>query len=299
MKRDQFDLDDIDFSPWKTSSSFPESSELSLDSPSFQSFPDLVPNSPLLISLNDPSIDSIAVDPFDIESPNTHHRTTSSPLRINSSLPLLVSSKLQPMPAFKAKHKQQKSLQPLTTIFSSSEECDQSTREFKTVCEDPALIFNPSTLGFIPSKVWPDKTMTFGELVCEFFQRKNNAHSRFAHKLYNALKISTADSFFAEFVGVEWITDRVLKVNKVVFGRLLGIKTIDGSLFHQQGNFPSHGFVELNQQTALEYVTPDQLIGVDYDIVRLLVHQEGIFVKNCTEESILQCKWISTRKRLQ
>lgn len=42
-----------------------------------------------------------------------------------------------------------------------------------------------------------------------------------------------------------WVKDTVFKVDKCVFGRLLGIKSYDGGLFHSQGNFPSHGFREL------------------------------------------------------
>jgi hypothetical protein len=152
-------------------------------------------------------------------------------------------------------------------------------------------------LGFIPGRFWQNQDLTFGHLVQDFFQRKNNANSRFSHKLYNALKITLEDPFYIEFIGVEWVTDRVLKIDKHVFARLLGIKIIDGSLFHQQGNFPSHGFVELAEKNALQWVTPEILAGVDFDNVRLLVHQEGIVTRNCTEEDIDKCKWISARKR--
>ena len=88
-----------------------------------------------------------------------------------------------------------------------------------------------------------------------------------------------------------------MKIDKRIFARLLGIKTIDGSLFHQQGNFPSHGFVELNEKEAAAEVSPEHLEGVDYETVRLLVHNPGIFTRDCTEEDIERCKWISTRKR--
>jgi hypothetical protein len=134
-------------------------------------------------------------------------------------------------------------------------------------------------------------------LVKDFFQRKNHANSRFSHKLYNALKITLDDPFYVEFIGIEWVTDVVLKIDKRIFARLLAIKTVDGSLFHQQGNFPSHGFVELSEQTGLEYVPKEVLDGVDFDNVRLLVHQEGVFRRNCTEADIERCKWISARKR--
>lgn len=186
------------------------------------------------------------------------------------------------------------SSQPLPIVPTITTSADE---EFNTVCRDPEIKFNPHKLGFIPTKFWPDKEFTFGELVTDFFQRKNNANSRFYHKLYNALKISEDDPFYSEYLGIEWVNNNVLKVDKKKFARLLNIKTIDGSLFHQQGNFPSHGFIELGTNDALKYVTEEDLDKVDYENVRLLVHQAGVFVRGCTEDAIEGCKWVSSRKR--
>lgn len=169
---------------------------------------------------------------------------------------------------------------------------------FEAAMADPGIKFNPKKLGFIPSKFWADQEFSFGYLVQNFFQKKNNANSRFSHKLFNALKIAEADRLYAELLGVEWITDKVLRVEKNRFARLLGIRTIDGSFFHQQGNFPSHGFVELDPNTAPNWVTnPKDLEGVDYDNVRLLYHSQSIFVRGCNESVLEACKWISSRKR--
>jgi hypothetical protein len=135
-------------------------------------------------------------------------------------------------------------------------------------------------------------------MVTNFFQKKNSASSRFSHKLYNALKMATEDSFYVDFLGVEWVTDSILKVDKRLFGRLLGIQRIDGSLFHQQGNFPSHGFIELSEKDARQYLTDADLEGVDYDNVRLLTHQPGAFRRGSTENDMIHCKWTSYRKRI-
>jgi hypothetical protein len=170
--------------------------------------------------------------------------------------------------------------------------------EFTQICADRAIKFNPHRLGFIPTTFWPDQDCTFGELVAHFFQKKNNSNSRFSHKLFNALKIAEEDPFYVTFLGVEWVTEFILKVDKKVFARLLGIKTIDGSLFHQQGNFPSHGFIELSERAAHESLAEADFDGVDYENVRLLTHQPGIFIPGCTEEAIERCKWISSRKRV-
>jgi hypothetical protein len=175
----------------------------------------------------------------------------------------------------------------------------QSDAEFAHLCADPSITFNPVKLGFIPGQFWQDQHVPFGQLVQDFFQRKNNANSRFSHKLFNALRITLEDQFYVDFIGIEWVTDKVLRIDKRVFARLLGIKIVDGSLFHQQGNFPSHGFVELSEKNALEWVSAETVAGVDFDNVRLLIHQEGIVTKNCTEADIDRCKWKSARKRSQ
>jgi hypothetical protein len=88
-----------------------------------------------------------------------------------------------------------------------------------------------------------------------------------------------------------------LRIDKRAFARLLAIKTVDGSLFHQQGNFPSHGFCELSEKTGLKFVPREVLEGVDFDNVRLLVHQDRVFKRGCTEADIERCKWMSVRKR--
>jgi len=229
---------------------------------------------------------------FDYIPPISHRRTCSSNLYVSkTTLP-------QPIPNVQFpnmnQHQHRSSAQPLPVVQALTDE----DNEFKAVCQDRAITFNPQKLGFIPTKFWPDQDYTFGDLVTEFFQRKSHSNSRFSHKLYNALKISNSDPFYSMYLGVEWVTDRVLKVDKKAFARLLGVKTIDGSLFHQQGNFPSHGFVELKStELSLYNIPPEALEGVDYDNVRLLVHTAGVFVKNCTEDSIERCRWISTRHR--
>jgi hypothetical protein len=98
-------------------------------------------------------------------------------------------------------------------------------------------------------------------------------------------------------LGVEWASPSVIRVDKFAFARLLGIKTIDGSLFHQQGNFPTHGFVELNESEARQTCPINALRGVDFENVRLLRHAAGLFTQTCTAEDMLRCRWISTRRR--
>jgi len=164
--------------------------------------------------------------------------------------------------------------------------------QFQNACHDNSLMINPRILGFIPSSFWSaNNQLSFGELTRDFFQRKNSINSRFLHKLYNALKIAEAQPSLYPLIGVKWVSDSILKVEKHLFGRLIGIKSVDNSLFHQQGNFPSHGFVELSLKDIQTQYPHLDLTGIDFDDVRLLVHKNQGFVKVSTEESLQMCKW--------
>jgi hypothetical protein len=163
---------------------------------------------------------------------------------------------------------------------------------------DESITVNPHRLGFIPKKIWPDTAVRFGDLVTDFFQRKNNGQCRFYHKLYNALRITFVDPDRYLVMGVEWVSQTIFKVDKRIFAQLLGIKAVDGSLFHQQGNFPSHGFLEVDWRQAQESVDPECLAGVDFDDVRLLMHQAGVFVRDATDTDIANCKWVRVRERV-
>jgi hypothetical protein len=170
---------------------------------------------------------------------------------------------------------------------SATETSARSDQLFANICQNASVTLNPTALGFIPVYFWPNRELPFADLVYDFFQRKNNVNSRFLHKLFNALRISTISPAWAEIVGVEWEAPFVIRVNKGEFARLLGIKAIEGSLFHQQGNFTTLGFVELNREQVQMYCPNTDLASVDFDNVRLLVHQPGIFVRDCGEQQLM------------
>jgi hypothetical protein len=176
---------------------------------------------------------------------------------------------------------------PTEPWASATESAARSDQMFNEICGNASVALNPVSLGFIPVLFWPNKDVAFGDLVFDFFQRKSNVNSRFLHKLYNALRISTLSPVWAELVGVQWEARFVIRVNKGQFARLLGIKAVEGSLFHQQGNFTTHGFVELNAEHAQMYCPNLNLATVDFDNVRLMVHQPGIFVSTCTEQQLI------------
>ncbi|KAH0786543.1 hypothetical protein GPJ56_009614 [Histomonas meleagridis] len=186
----------------------------------------------------------------------------------------------------KERAQQQKTLPP---ILDDDSPC--SNEAYNTAKNDPNLTFSAQKLGFLPASYWVKDQTTFDELITKFFQRKNNSNCRFPHKLYNALAIVENNQSMWNLVGVKWITDIIFKVDKYVFGRLLGISSIDGGLFHRQGNFPSHGFVEVPMDTMNEMRDKYDLDDVDLDRIHLIQHRTGLFSRNSSEESITNCRW--------
>jgi hypothetical protein len=185
--------------------------------------------------------------------------------------------------------------------FASFDDCADSfdlhesnnDEDFQRALKDPLLTVNPFRLGFIPKSLWPNQEVSFGALVCSFFQRRNTSSGRFAHKLFNALRIASECPDLRRHLGVEWVSSRVLRVDKRVFARLLAIKVVEGALFHRQGDFPSHGFVEVtgeNSEMMAEFSG-----GFDQDNVRYFIHGEGLFTRESTDQEIGNCKWFNNR----
>jgi hypothetical protein len=168
-----------------------------------------------------------------------------------------------------------------------------SNAEYSQALVNPSLSFSPHELGFLPSNYWLPEDTTFADFVTKFMQRKNNANCRFPHKLYNALSLVEHTPSFFHLLGVQWVTDRVFKVDKAIFGRVLGIMAVDGGLFHRQGNFPSHGFAELTGSEVERLKALYPLADVDQDRVRLCYHKGDSFAKDSTEDAVTRCKWIT------
>jgi hypothetical protein len=190
-------------------------------------------------------------------------------------------------------------VKPGRTLGSWNSDISTENLFFLTACHDPKWHFNPRQLGFIPKSQWLDHEMTFGEVVQDFFQKKNSSACRFSHKLFNALRLCDWNQSYFRIVGVAWIDNSFIKVDKQAFARLLGIRSIDGSLFHQQGNFPSHGFIEIGSGDVKGSSAESlDLNGVDFENVRLLYHQDKLFTRDGTEHDIQRCRWAQVRPNL-
>ncbi|OHT14179.1 hypothetical protein TRFO_43160 [Tritrichomonas foetus] len=162
---------------------------------------------------------------------------------------------------------------------------------FEEVCSDNSITLNPDRLHFIPVNSWNSESITFGQLVASFFRKRNSTYCKFPFKLYNALKITEYLPEFIPHIGVQWATDSIIKVDREPFARLIGVKTIEGGLFHQQGNFPSHGFMELPFKESDQLSRSLNFGPADLSVVRYVTHMAGKFVKGCTQKDLDQCRW--------
>jgi hypothetical protein len=162
---------------------------------------------------------------------------------------------------------------------------------FQVACQDASLTIDPHALGLIPRDTWPKGALPLGVIVAMFFQKRNSKHWNFPSKLYNALLITAECPYLYRYVGIRWVTDEVIIVEKFVFARLLGVRSVDGSLFHQQGNFPSHGFIELSFQEAQEIAAANGIGSVDSHSMRFFRHGSGAFRRNCPEDVIRRLEW--------
>ena len=175
---------------------------------------------------------------------------------------------------------------PLFPVPRPIEEMD-----FDKMCLDPSVTVRPRLMQFIPAAAWTAEPVSFGLLVSTFWRKRNSMHCKFPYKLYNALKLTQFCPEFIPHIGVEWVTDSVFRVNRVAFARLLGVRTIEGGLFHQQGNFPSHGFVELPFEESDRLSRECGMGPADLSQVRFMTHQSGEFVRQSTEDDLEKCRW--------
>ena len=113
-----------------------------------------------------------------------------------------------------------------------------------------------------------------------YFMRRNGFSRQFDFKLYNALCITKKYPSSYLYVGAKWITNNVMKINAQVFASLLGIHTIQGGLFHKQGNFSRHGFQHIFKQSSPLFSELPDCEEVDDYNVRLFVDQLNRFSKD-------------------
>lgn len=122
-------------------------------------------------------------------------------------------------------------------------------------------------MNFVPKVEWSDQLFTLNDLRNLYFSKRNGPARRFDFKLYNALLITEKFPSAYYYIGAIWVMPNVFKIHSRIFGSLLGIHAIQGGLFHQQGNFVRHGFIQISKNSNSVLSTSPECIDVDdYDI---------------------------------
>jgi hypothetical protein len=150
---------------------------------------------------------------------------------------------------------------------------------------------NPTELGFIPADSWRNQLIPFRSMISSFFHRRNTVKFTFPCKLVNALRIAERIPQAFAVVGVKWITDDIFLVHGPIFARLLNLKSIDAGLFHQQGNFPSHSFIEIPFDECRAIAESGGFHQLDKEIVRFFRHSSGDFRRNRENADPEKLKW--------
>jgi hypothetical protein len=113
-----------------------------------------------------------------------------------------------------------------------------------------------------------------------YFTRRNGLSRQFVFKLHNALRITMKFPQAYEFVGAIWVSPAVIKVNAPAFAALLGVKTVQGALFHKQGSFSRHGFTPVLRHGSADLTTASDCDDVDDYNVRLYTDRSRKFLRD-------------------
>jgi hypothetical protein len=111
-----------------------------------------------------------------------------------------------------------------------------------------------------------------------YFTRRNGVSRQFVFKLHNALRITMKFPEAYDFVRAIWVSPSVMKINAQVFAALLGIQTVQGAIFHKQGNFLRCGFTHILRNTAPDFATSHNYD--DVDDVRLHTDRSRKFLRD-------------------
>lgn len=138
------------------------------------------------------------------------------------------------------------------------------------------LLTRRSELKFIPRDEWKSTLFSIEELKKKYFARRNGPARHFNYKLTNALKITRRFPQYYLFIGVIQIRNNLIKVNSTTFGTLLGIRAIQGGLFHKQGNFHRNGFQQVPKKEVDRITLEVDIDDVDDNEVRIYTIPEQI-----------------------
>lgn len=158
------------------------------------------------------------------------------------------------------------------------------------------LNIDPIALGLLPTEYWKSSCVPLLKVFTPFFPTRSTKKVRFEHKLWNALVLTRKYPDLLPIIGVSWVSQYIIKVNRVVFGNLLNVTRPSAALFNSQGLLLTHGFREVSKKEAIQSGVDLNLIdNVDESVIRLFTHTERFFGENSKKEDIAKCRW-SKRK---
>jgi hypothetical protein len=127
--------------------------------------------------------------------------------------------------------------------------------------------------------------------MSEFFRARSSRRIRFEHKLWNALALTKSDPALYPLVGVIWLTAKVIKVNRDVFGHFINVTRPAAALCSMQGSFATHGFQEISLREMAGVLSEEQISDIDESTVRLFVHTAALFTECSTDAQVLSCRY--------
>jgi hypothetical protein len=152
---------------------------------------------------------------------------------------------------------------------------------------------DPVDLGFVPSPRWRRGAVLLADVTNEFFRARSSKVLTFEQKLWNALALTNRDPLLYPTVGVKWVTERVLKVNRDVFGRFINVTRPAAALFNNQGSLLTHGFIEIARRDV-HGIEENDAEDIDESIVRLFRHAADVFRIGAREDQVLGCRYERT-----
>ncbi|OHT11561.1 hypothetical protein TRFO_18916 [Tritrichomonas foetus] len=128
---------------------------------------------------------------------------------------------------------------------------------FEEAYSNDTLYLMPTALKLLPEKYWESqpKTLTFKQLVDDYFKQTRNNNATFMLKLYNLLMITSNVPMLEKAIGIKWVSPRVIEVSRLGLVNIFKVResTVDGAMFHRQGNFSTHQFVEIGEVNYKKY----------------------------------------------
>lgn len=167
---------------------------------------------------------------------------------------------------------------------------------------DMTSLVDVKTTGLVPTRFWEkysSSTIPLSTIIKEFFNRRTSNDTKFIYKLYNALKITSHYPQYEDLIGVYWVSNDVFVVKRHEFAVLNAIKIEKGALFHQHGNFTTHGFQQIDYSQLMTEFGGDFLSVFDEKNDVFCRHKDLAFTIKTTGEQILDdCPYRNDHKKL-